>query len=292
MRPRLLDLFCGAGGAAMGYHRAGFEVVGVDNRPQPNYPFEFIEADALEVPALFMQPSYFDAVHASPPCQAHSTIGKQQRARRYHDHPDLVAPTRELLVQTELPYVIENVIGCAPPERRPPLRLLVRAPTVHRHRLFETNWPLMSTPCSHHWQTPRFRSLDSRRKNIPASVVPNYGDLPGKRQRKIASVVGVHGNLNYAGELAIRERAMGIDWMSPYELTQAIPPAYTEYIGAHLLAVVEAGGVSDLILFLFGAWLGFTLGFCVAGLFVHRLDDDEPYQCPEPPDRDDWLARR
>jgi DNA (cytosine-5)-methyltransferase 1 len=87
---------------------------------------------------------------------------------------------------------------------------------VRRHRLFETNWPLMSTPCSHHWQQPRFRSLD-------------------RRQKDLASVVGVHGHLNYAGERELRERAMGISWMNPHELVEAIPPAYTELIGHQLM---------------------------------------------------------
>ena len=100
-KPRLLDLFSGAGGAAMGYHRAGFEVVGVDIKPQPHYPFEFHQADALTFPL-----DGFDAIHASPPCQAYSTM-----TRKPSDHPDLYAPTRSRLVATGLPYVIENVIG-------------------------------------------------------------------------------------------------------------------------------------------------------------------------------------
>src|SRR5512139_966135 len=107
IKPRLLDLFCGAGGAAMGYHRAGFEVVGVDIKPQPNYPFEFEQMDALEY-VRWWQASpfpnvYFDAIHASPPCQAYSAA----RNIWGHDHhPDLIAPTRELLIATGLPYVI------------------------------------------------------------------------------------------------------------------------------------------------------------------------------------------
>src|SRR6266540_4313292 len=107
-RPLLLDLFCGAGGAAMGYHRAGFDVVGVDNRPQPHYPFEFVQADALDVLAPnthfggWQISEQFDAIHASPPCQAYS---KTQKLRG-RDHPDLIGPTRELLDATGLPYVI------------------------------------------------------------------------------------------------------------------------------------------------------------------------------------------
>ncbi len=239
MRPRLLDLFCGAGGAATGYHRAGFDVVGVDIVPQPNYPFEFVQHDALvwltervSMEALWWDGRPISAIHASPPCQAHSTIAKQQRTRRDYDHPDLVASTRELLVATGLPYVIENVPGAPLVE---PAKFCGSwfGLDLHRHRMFETNWALMSTPCSHHWQTPRFRSLDQRRAKAKTTV-PVHGSS------QLASVVGVHGHLNYAGEMALREKAMGIDWMSPYELTQAIPPAYTELIGHQLLQYVNA----------------------------------------------------
>jgi hypothetical protein len=108
-RPKLLDLFCGAGGAAMGYYRAGFQVYGVDKEPQPNYPFEFEQADALTFPIVG-----YDAIHASPPCQAHSTIGKQIRGRIAGlEHPDLVEPTRELLRRAGKPFVIDSVGGPA-----------------------------------------------------------------------------------------------------------------------------------------------------------------------------------
>lgn len=240
-KPRLLDLFCGAGGCTKGYQRAGFYVVGVDNKPQPNHcGEEFHQADALEVlDTLLAGDTWqgyrledFAAIHASPPCQAHSTIGKQIRQRfESIEHIDLVAPTRELLVRTGLPYVIENVPG-AP---------LVAAVTlcgssfgldVRRHRLFETNWGLMGPPCAHGWQTPRFRSLDKRRG--AKSVVPVHGSS------QLASVVGVHGHINYAGEQELRKKAMDIDWMSPYELTQAIPPAYTELVGHQLMAEIQS----------------------------------------------------
>jgi len=234
-KPRLLDLFCGAGGAAMGYHRAGFEVVGVDIKPQPRYPFEFIQYDALAFPLRVW--GEFDAVHASPPCQAHSTIAKQIRklGRTENEHPDLVGPTRELLQATGLPYVIENVPGAPLID---PIQLCGSwfGLDVRRHRLFEASFPLMSTPCSHYWQKPRFRSLDSRRG--PKSVVPVHGSS------QLASVVGVHGNLNYAGEQDLRAKAMDIDWMNPYELTQAIPPAYTELIGHQLMSHLRARAVA------------------------------------------------
>lgn len=138
-RPRLLDLFCGAGGAAVGYHRAGFEVVGVDNRPQPNYPFTFLQQDALGVETeVLLRTGGFHAIHASPPCQAYTKAQKLQG----NDHPDLIGPTRELLLQTGLPYVIENVGGaplvdpvCLEGQMFDELRTV-------RPRYFETNWGL------------------------------------------------------------------------------------------------------------------------------------------------------
>jgi DNA (cytosine-5)-methyltransferase 1 len=214
-RPLLLDAFCGAGGAAVGYQRAGFDVVGVDHLPQPNYPFRFIQADALEY--LAEHGREFDTIHASPPCHAYSSVTGRNRQR----YPDLIAPTRELLQASELPYVIENVPG-APLVNAVQLCGSSFGLNVRRHRLFECSFPLnaLVPPCAHHWQRPRFRSLDSQQKTL-------------------ASVVGVHGHLNYAGEDVLREQAMGIDWMATDELTQAIPPAYAEYIGTFLLAATR-----------------------------------------------------
>jgi DNA (cytosine-5)-methyltransferase 1 len=223
VKPRLLDLFCGAGGCARGYQRAGFYVVGVDINPQPRYAGdEFHQADALTFPL-----DGFDAIHASPPCQAHSSIAKQQRVRRpgAYDHPDLVEPTRTRLRASGLPYVIENVLS-APLENPVMLCGSSFGLNVRRHRLFECSFAVLAPPCAHHWQAPRFRSLDQRRHK-PRSTFHGSSQL--------ASVVGVHGHLNYAGEQELRQKAMGIDWMSPYELTQAIPPAYTEHIGGYLM---------------------------------------------------------
>jgi DNA (cytosine-5)-methyltransferase 1 len=242
VRPRLLDLFCGAGGAAMGYHRSGFDVVGVDIVPQPNYPFEFIQYDALDAAANLADFGEvfglrFDAIHASPPCQAHSTIGKQVRGRdKTLVHSDLVSPTRNLLIATGLPYVIENVPG-APLIRPVTICGSSVGLDVRRHRLFETNWTLMTPPCAHGWQWPRFRSLDQRRHKA-RTTVPVHGSS------QLASVVGVHGHLNYAGEQELRKKAMGIAWMSNYELTQAIPPVYTELIGYQLLAHIKQEAVA------------------------------------------------
>jgi DNA (cytosine-5)-methyltransferase 1 len=201
---RLLDLFCGAGGCSVGYHRAGFEVVGVDINPQPNYPFEFHQADAMTFPL-----DGFDAIHASPPCQAYSRTGKL----RGNDHPDLVAETRERLTAAGLPYVIENVEG-APlidpitieGQMFPELR-------TSRPRLFETNWPITQPTLP-----PRPRHTKMGRKVKPGEFMH------------------VVGNFNGADD---GRKAMGIDWMTRKELAQAIPPAYTELIGRQLVAHLE-----------------------------------------------------
>lgn len=106
-KPSLLDLFCCAGGAGVGYSRAGFDVVGVDNKPQPNYPFPLIQADALKLDPTFV--ASFDAVHASPPCQSYSDLAK--RNGNGHEWPRLIEPVRKMLIKSGLPYVIENVDG-------------------------------------------------------------------------------------------------------------------------------------------------------------------------------------
>lgn len=199
----------------MGYHRAGFEVIGVDNDQslEKNYPFEFILAD---ITTLNLAEFEVDVIHASPPCQAYSTsAGKARNSGR--TYVDLVTKTREMLEASGLPYIIENVVGS------PLLDPIILCGSsfglnVRRHRLFESNWGLQGLPCDHQWQTPRFQSLDSRMV----------------KKGKLASVVGVHGRCNYAGERKIREEAMGIDWMSSQQLTQAIPPAYTEFIGKQI----------------------------------------------------------
>ena len=145
MKPKLLDLFCGAGGASMGYSRAGFEVVGVDIKPQPNYPFEFIQADAIE----YLDNCYkFDVIHASPPCQKFS--GMQHIHKNKDKHPDLITPTVKFLDKLNLPYVIETVIGA-------PLRIdLLLCGTmfelpIRKHRIFTSNipMPILTMVCKH-----------------------------------------------------------------------------------------------------------------------------------------------
>jgi DNA (cytosine-5)-methyltransferase 1 len=222
VRFRLLDLFSCAGGAGTGYHRAGFDVVGVDIEPQPRHPFEFHQADALEF--LAEHGHEFDVIHASPPCQHYSTASGKARKHHGRTYPDLIAPTREAL-PPGLPYVIENV-EFARAHLIDPVRYCGSSfgLDLRRHRLFESNVELVPPTCDHGWQTPRFRSLDSR-------IVKRGG---------LASVVGVHGNCNYAGEFVLRQAAMGIDWMTNAELVEAIPPVYTEHIGAQLLRHLTA----------------------------------------------------
>ena len=217
MKPRLLDLFCGAGGAAMGYHRAGFEVVGVDNKPQPHYPFEFHQADALAFPL-----EGFDVYHASPPCQAYMDTNKG--GLKLTKHPRLIEPIRERLLATEQFFLIENVY------RAPLLANLMLCGTmfglcVIRHRYFECSFPPPLAPAScNHWgrvSTGEFVGVYAM-----GGKGPRHGKgirEPSPRPLKITP-----------------EKAMGIDWMTRYELTQAIPPAYTEHIGKYLMEAVRS----------------------------------------------------
>ena len=201
----------------MGYHRAGFEVVGVDIKPQPDYPFEFIQDDALAWLYGNEQRHFFDAIHASPPCQSYSDL----RHRTGRDYPDLVAATRELLKATGLPYVIENVEG-APLIN--PIRLCGSSfgLGVWRHRLFEmSDAPLFTPPC-HHQMVPE-------PADVSGTGARRLGDRPG----------GGGGNSRKPRNLEEARRVMGIDWMSRRELSQAIPPAYTEWIGRQLIQAIE-----------------------------------------------------
>lgn len=218
-RPLLLDLFCGAGGAGMGYHRAGFDVVGVDINPQPNYPFDFEQCDVLNLWRTVGDiRNTFDAIHASPPCQSYLNLGGVNRKLgRDYDHPDLIAATRELLLETRLPYVIENVAD-AKSQLRDPVRICGTGLDLplRRHRLFESNYLLFGVECAHH----RFTE-------------PKYwtGWRPNGEHR-LSTVVQVYGN---AGGTEQWPEAMGIDWMTNKEMCEAIPPAYTAHLGAQLL---------------------------------------------------------
>jgi len=201
MKPRLLDLFCGAGGAAMGYYRAGFEVVGVDIKPQPHYPFEFHQADAMTYPL-----EGFDAVHASPPCQRYSTMTK--RWGRENDHPDLVPEICKRIKKTGIPYAIENVRNSGLDAHIMLCGSMFELP-LRRHRYFEvTQMPFLVWSCNHKVQ--------------PVGV---YGHSGGSSKSSGRSFGGIDTWKN----------AMQIDWMNGDELAEAIPPAYTEFIGRQLM---------------------------------------------------------
>lgn len=229
MRPRLLDLFCGAGGAGKGYADAGFDVVGVDIEPQPNYPFEFYEHDAVSLLKLMLDGpvgfSEFDAIHASPPCQSFT---KYRNAGNVGEYPDLIEPVRELLNATGLPWVMENVEGA--PLRGPVLicgSMFDPPKDFRRHRLFEANWDLQPPvwPCRHKLQGPdRFPGGRSKART-------------GSNRGLVRNTVEIG---TWDIPLARQQEAMGMDWSTLRELSEAIPPAYTEHIGGYLLAELRA----------------------------------------------------
>jgi DNA (cytosine-5)-methyltransferase 1 len=235
-RPRLLDLFCCAGGAAMGYHQAGFDVVGVDIKPQPRYPFPFIQSDAVtalrnSVEARDRRGRYrlagsphdpigFDAVHASPPCQKHSDLAK--RNGNADAWPCFIEPIRALLIASGLPYVIENVEGAPMVDPVMLCGTMFPETRVIRHRLFETNWPLVAPA---HGKHPLVYTMDKRK--------PHYGWL-----NEWTSPVQVTGGGNCSRAAAAD--AMGMPWANKAELNEAIPPAYTRFIGEQLLRHLSA----------------------------------------------------
>lgn len=209
-KPRLLDLFSCAGGAGMGYHRAGFEVVGVDINPQPNYPFEHHVADALEF--LTAYGHEFDAIHASPPCQGYTALA----AVHGNEWPLLIEPVRDLLESSGKPYVIENVQG-APVRRDLVLCGEMFGLGVIRHRYFELGaWSAVSPQhLSHRGRVAGWRHGE-------------FFDGP---------YFAVYGSGGGKGTVEQWQQAMGIDWTSDRrELAEAIPPAYTEFIGRQLIA--------------------------------------------------------
>lgn len=212
-QPRLLDLFCCAGGAGKGYSEAGFEVTGVDLSPQPNYPFCFIQTDALALDHKFI--ATFDAIHASPPCQSYSDLAK--RNKNADAWPRLIEPVREMLIESGLPYVIENVEGA--PLLNPVMLCgtMFKGLRVLRHRLFEANFTILTPK---HGRHPKVHTFDKRKSH--------YGKT--NDMRDFVQVTG-GGNCTVA---AARD-AMGISWMSKGELNEAIPPAYTRLIGKQLL---------------------------------------------------------
>lgn len=212
-KPRLLDLFCCAGGAGVGYSRAGFDVVGIDIKPQPNYPLPFVQTDALALDPKFI--ATFDAIHASPPCQSYSDLAK--RNGNGADWPRLVEPVREMLIRSGLPYVIENVEGA--PLICPAVLCGTMFPELRvlRHRLFEANFEI-AVP--EHRKHPKVHTFDRRKSHF------------GKTD-EWKDYVQVTGGGNCT--LAAARAAMGIDWMTKGEINEAIPPAYTQYVGEQLL---------------------------------------------------------
>ncbi len=217
-KPKLLDLFCCAGGAGVGYSRAGFEVVGIDIDPQPNYPLPFVQTDALNLDPKFI--AMFDAIHASPPCQSYSDLAK--RNGNADAWPRLIEPIREILIRSGLPYVIENVEGA--PLRNPVMLCgtMFKGLRVLRHRLFESNFPIL-TPT--HGRHPKVHTFDKRKSHFGKT-----NDM-----RDFVQVTG-GGNCTIA---AARD-AMGINWMTKNELNESIPPAYTQFIGKQLLGYLFA----------------------------------------------------
>lgn len=207
---RLLDLFCGAGGAAVGYHNAGFdEIVGMDIVPQPNYPFDFVQADAMTYPL-----AGFDLIHASPPCQ-HFTRYRNVRKDITDRYEDLIAPTRTALKGANTPYVIENVPK-APIRRDVELCGSMFGLDVRRHRWFELGEMTMIDPaCDHSVWTERKYKQSSTRVN-----------------KRFTIEIGA-----WDEKLELQKECMGVDWkITVRELSEAIPPAYTEWIGTQFLA--------------------------------------------------------
>lgn len=203
---RIIDLCCKAGGAAAGYAAAGFEVVGVDKDPQPNYPFAFLQADVLTLDQRFLR--HFDAIHASPPCQSYTPLGALHPHKIY---PDILAPVREMLDASGRPYVIENVMS-APLIKERSITLCggMFGLRTYRHRRFESNHPLTAPPH------------------------PKHVILTATKQRKQRWAEGWHVSVTGDVGTYVGPEAMGIDWMTGDELSEAIPPAYTKWIGLQL----------------------------------------------------------
>lgn len=224
MKPRLLDLCCGVGGAARGYQEAGFEVWGVDTEDQPRYAGDrFANDDAIHILESMFHPwpiwriEDFDGIHASFPCQRWTAYNRRGEGVG-EDYPDLIGKGRELLLATGLPYVVENVPG-APLES--PIRLCGSSfgLDVRRHRHFETNFPVMAPPCNHSAQEPGRFPGATNRPNGRATVEVGVWRIP----------------------LETQKQAMGIDWdVTLPELSNAVPPAYTAHIGSYLLQHIES----------------------------------------------------
>lgn len=226
-RPRILDLYCGEGGASAGYVAAGFDVVGVDLHPKPRYPYEFHQGDAL---AFLADPWFmagFDVVHASPPCKSENPL---RHLRPDIDHPDLLSPTLAMLREQPVPWVVENVSA----SRKMPGALILCGAAfglgalddngdyraLRRHRLFASSVFLMGGGCA-------------------CSGGPKIGVYGHGSGRPTAAKPR-----SYQANKAEAIQALGIDWMSRDGLSQSIPPAYTEFIGEQLIDALDLRGAS------------------------------------------------
>jgi DNA (cytosine-5)-methyltransferase 1 len=196
----------------MGLHDAGFDVTGVDIEPQPNYPFKFVQIDVFDL--LIVDLRLVDFIWASPPCQAFTAY--KRRPDHVYEAQNLIPATRKMLQGLKKPYVIENIPG-ARAELRDPIQLCGSSfgLDVRRHRLFECSFPIEAPPCDHSWQTPRFPPATNR-TNLRSTVEVGVWRIP----------------------LEVQQKAMGIDWMTRKELSQAIPPAYAEYIAERVMKVL------------------------------------------------------
>lgn len=212
-RPLLIDLFCKQGGTSMGYYRAGFDIIGIDKDPQPRYPFEFIQGDVFEVWDSLPH-DRVTAYAASPPCQAFSQLNYIHK----NNHPDLIQQTRTLLQKTNKHYMIENVPH-APLIN--PIQLCGSSfgLRVRKHRRFELSIFMLAPPCQHYWQDQdKIFTVRNHGKTVPSGICYVFGQGTGKGE-------------DWNG-------AMDINWMTRDGLREAIPPAYTKWIGEQLLKII------------------------------------------------------
>ena len=222
-KPKLLDLFCCAGGGAYGYARAGFDITGVDIKDQPNYPYKFIKTDAVEY--LRDHGHEYDVIHASPPCQKHTKAQQLAKARNggvYPEHPDFIQPIRELLVELGKPYIIENVQG-APLIDPLPLYGSQFNLKTQRCRLFESN--LQLSPPEKQNQKMKTPAAGNGLGDDGSISICGSGGVRGLNAKQI--------KLYWGFALG------GIDWMSRQEMAECIPPAYTEFIGKQAINIVR-----------------------------------------------------
>jgi DNA (cytosine-5)-methyltransferase 1 len=222
-RPRLLDLFCCQGGAAMGYHRAGFDVLGVDIEPQPLYPFPMVQADALEFLAT-ADLSPFAAVHASPPCQKFTQMSARWRGNGgiADQHLDLLTPTLAALAGLRVPWVVENVVG-AKRILQPTLALHggMFDLGIHRPRLFRSNCLILAPKAA-----------------MTAEPIGVYGTAPDGRRlwtRQNGNMTGKRPIIRAAKSVEEARELMGMPWADWHGCKEAIPPVYTEFIGRQLM---------------------------------------------------------